>query len=357
MGNFFIYFFNIFFYLFFFYLKISLFCLILLIFYFFIFNFFLVLEKIFSSLKIKNNQFFDFEKMSSEKKRNSLTFGKNNFVSSKLKNQNKENKKREKKYKTITFKSDKNITKINEMIKNKNLTSRVYSRSFAERYIPLSKTEKVNEIRNMNESSLNRFKTYSNIFEQIKKEINDINSNLNNSFMSNLSKRISNNISKDNSINFMPIEEQDDENCSPVQVKKRENQNKKETEPFFEILGNEKIITSTSSSNNINENCNISKINILDEKKDNIDDSINISSLNENVKTIILSPTEQSETMCSLKLKNQIIKNNCLHRKNSFKKYQLMKEKKFILLDKDKKEKNIIDKEKINYHNCNCCPQ
>ncbi len=91
--------------------------------------------------------------MSSEKKRNSLTFGKNNFLSSKLKNQNKENKKREKKYKATTFKSDKNITKINEMIRNKNLTSRVYSRSFAERNIPLSKTEKVNEIRNMNESS------------------------------------------------------------------------------------------------------------------------------------------------------------------------------------------------------------
>ena len=295
--------------------------------------------------------------MSSEKKRNSLTFGKNNLLSTKLRNQNRENKKREKKYKSTIIKSNKNIKEINEIIKNKNLTSRFFSKSFATRYIPLSKKEKENEIKNMNETSLNRFKTYSNIFEQIKKEINDINSNLNNSFMSNISKRISNNISKDNSINFMPIEEQDDENCSPVQVKKRENQNKKETEPFFEILGNEKIITSTSSSNNINENCNISKINILDEKKDNIDDSINISSLNENVKTIILSPTEQSETMCSLKLKNQIIKNNCLHRKNSFKKYQLMKEKKFILLDKDKKEKNIIDKEKINYHNCNCCPQ
>ena len=295
--------------------------------------------------------------MSSEKKRNSLTFGKNNFVSSKLKNQNKENKKREKKYKTTTISSDKNIKKINEIIKNKNLTSRIFSRSFAERYIPLSKKEKENEIKNMNESSLNRFKTYSNIFEQIKKEINDINSNLNNSFMSNISKRISNNISKDNSINFMPIEEQDDENCSPVQVKKRENQNKKETEPFFEILGNEKIITSTSSSNNINENCNISKINILDEKKDNIDDSINISSLNENVKTIILSPTEESESMYSLKFKNQVIQNYSLNRKNSFQKYQLMKEKKFILLDKDLKGKHIIDNENINSHNCNCCPQ
>ena len=295
--------------------------------------------------------------MSSEKKRNSLTFGKNNFVSTKLKNQNKENKKREKKYKTTTISSDKNIKKINEIIKNKNLTSRIFSRSFAERYIPLSKKEKENEIKNMNESSLNRFKTYSNIFEQIKKEINDINSNLNNSFMSNITKRISNNISKDNSINFMPIEEQDDENCSPVQIKKKENQNKKETEPFFEILGNEKIITSTSSSNNINENCNISKINILDEKKDNIDDSINISSLNENVKTIILSPTEESESMYSLKFKNQVIQNYSLNRKNSFQKYQLMKEKKFILLDKDLKGKHIIDNENINSHNCNCCPQ
>ena len=295
--------------------------------------------------------------MSSEKKRNSLTFGKNNFVSTKLKNQNKENKKREKKYKTITFKSDKNITKINEMIRNKNLTSRVYSRSFAERYIPLSKKEKENEIKNMNETSLNRFKTYSNIFEQIKKEINDINSNLNNSFMSNITKRISNNISKDNSINFMPIEEQDDENCSPVQIKKKENQNKKETEPFFEILGNEKIITSTSSTNNLNENCNLSKIDILEEKDENIDDNINVSSLNENVKTIILSPTEDCESMYSLKLKNQIIKNHNLHRKNSFKKYQLMKEKKFILLDKVMKEKNIIENENINNLNCNCSPQ
>ena len=295
--------------------------------------------------------------MSSEKKRNSLTFGKNNLLSTKLRNQNRENKKREKKYKSTIIKSNKNIKEINEIIKNKNLTSRFFSKSFATRYIPLSKKEKENEIKNMNETSFNRFKTYSNIFEQIKKEINDINSNLNNSFMSNISKRISNNISKDNSINFMPIEEQDDENCSPVQVKKRENQNKKETEAFFEILGNEKIITSTSSSNNINENCNISKINILDEKKDNIDDSINISSLNENVKTIILSPTEESESMYSLKFKNQVIQNYSLNRKNSFQKYQLMKEKKFILLDKDKKEKNIIDKEKINYHNCNCCPQ
>ena len=241
--------------------------------------------------------------MSSEKKRNSLTFGKNNFVSTKLKNQNKENKKREKKYKTTTISSDKNIKKINEIIKNKNLTSRIFSRSFAERYIPLSKKEKENEIKNMNESSLNRFKTYSNIFEQIKKEINDINSNLNNSFMSNITKRISNNISKDNSINFMPIEEQDDENCSPVQIKKKENQNKKETEPFFEILGNEKIITSTSSTNNLNENCNLSKIDILEEKDENIDDNINVSSLNENVKTIILSPTEDCESMYSLKLK------------------------------------------------------
>ena len=295
--------------------------------------------------------------MSSEKKRNSLTFGKNNLLSTKLRNQNRENKKREKKYKSTIIKSNKNIKEINEIIKNKNLTSRFFSKSFATRYIPLSKKEKENEIKNMNESSLNRFKTYSNIFEQIKKEINDINSNLNNSFMSNITKRISNNISKDNSINFMPIEEQDDENCSPVQVKKRENQNKKETEPFFEILGNEKIITSTSSSNNINENCNISKINILDEKKDNIDDSINISSLNENVKTIILSPTEESESMYSLKFKNQVIQNYSLNRKNSFQKYQLMKEKKFILLDKDLKGKHIIDNENINSHNCNCCPQ
>ena len=295
--------------------------------------------------------------MSSEKKRNSLTFGKNNLLSTKLRNQNRENKKREKKYKSTIIKSNKNIKEINEIIKNKNLTSRFFSKSFATRYIPLSKKEKENEIKNMNETSLNRFKTYSNIFEQIKKEINDINSNLNNSFMSNISKRISNNISKDNSINFMPIEEQDDENCSPVQVKKRENQNKKETEPFFEILGNEKIITSTSSSNNINENCNISKINILDEKKDNIDDSINISSLNENVKTIILSPTEESESMYSLKFKNQVIQNYSKKRKNSFKKYQLMKEKKFILLDKDLKGKHIIDNENINSHNCNCCPQ
>ena len=61
--------------------------------------------------------------------------------------------------------------------------------------------------------------------------------------------------------------------------------------------------------------------------------------------------------MYSLKFKNQVIQNYSLNRKNSFQKYQLMKEKKFILLDKDLKGKHIIDNENINSHNCNCCPQ
>ena len=96
----------------------------------------------------------------------------------------------------------------------------------------------------MNESSFNRFKTYSTIFERIKKEICDINTNLNNSLHI---KKLSNDILKDYNMKIdIPIEEQDDENCSPLQIKTKN----KIKIPFSQRGENEK----TNNSNLLNDN-------------------------------------------------------------------------------------------------------
>ena len=165
--------------------------------------------------------------MSYKGKRNSISYGINNFKSSNIKSINSKKSKKDSKISTkASFKTD-DIKEINNKKKKKNLSNRIYSKSFAQTYIPLSKQEKVKEIHNMNESSFNRFKTYSTNFERIKKEICDINTNLNNSLHI---KKLSNDILKDYNMKIdIPIEEQDDENCSPVQIKKKENQNKKES--------------------------------------------------------------------------------------------------------------------------------
>ena len=74
----------------------------------------------------------------------------------------------------------------------------------------------------MNETSFKRFKTYSTIFEQIKKEIYDINTNLNNSL--HLKKQSNDILFKNYNLQIdIPIIEQEDENCSPIQIKRRKN--------------------------------------------------------------------------------------------------------------------------------------
>lgn len=67
---------------------------------------------------------------------------------------------------------------IDELI-TKRTALKNYSRSLiVEPYVPLTKKEKVSIIENIDESTSTRFKKYSNIFEQIKQQINDINTSL-----------------------------------------------------------------------------------------------------------------------------------------------------------------------------------
>ena len=88
------------------------------------------------------------------------------------------------------------IEQIDKLIKERNNRKNYYSKSFNKVYIPLSFIQKVKEFQNMEQKSTKRFETYSNIFESIKREINDINYNI--SFLSNSSskKKITNSTSK-----------------------------------------------------------------------------------------------------------------------------------------------------------------
>ena len=291
--------------------------------------------------------------MSKQERRNTITLGMNNLKNSKLKNQ--KMKKTFKKEKKNTNKqnstNDTSLNEINDIINSKNLSKRIFSKSFAEPYRPLSQLEKVKEINNMNENSFKRFKTYSTLFEQIKKEIYDINTNLNNSL--HLKKQSNDIFLKNYNLNIdIPIIEQDDENCSPIQMK---TINKIKI-PLTDRGKNEKT-QSTIVLNNSNSN----------ENSELIDDNINQSSLNENVQNIILSPTEESESMQSMRLKNKMMTNQFLYKINSFRNYQL-RDKKYNLGNKVIKEENtynkssIYDKDFYNHTNdknvsCNCSLQ
>ena len=291
--------------------------------------------------------------MSKQERRNTITIGMNNLKSSKLKNQKmKKTFKKEKKNANIqNSTNDTSLNEINDIINSKNLSKRIYSKSFAEPYRPLSQLEKVKEINNMNENSFKRFKTYSTLFEQIKKEIYDINTNLNNSL--HLKKQSNDIFLKNYNLNIdIPIIEQDDENCSPIQMK---TINKIKI-PLTDRGKNEKT-QSTIALNNSNSN----------ENSELIDDNINQSSLNENVQNIILSPTEESESMQSMRLKNKMMTNQFLYKINSFRNYQL-RDKKYNLGNKVIKEENtynkssIYDKDFYNHTNdknvsCNCSLQ
>ena len=291
--------------------------------------------------------------MSKQERRNTISIGIN-----KIKNQNLKNQKVKKISKKETINSNKqnstndnSLNEINDIINSKNLSKRIYSKSFAEPYRPLSQLEKVKEINNMNETSFKRFKTYSTLFEQIKKEICDININLNHSL--HLKKQSNDILFKNYNLQIdIPIIEQEDENCSPIQIKTKN----KVKIPLTERGKNEK----TQSTIIINSS-------VSNENSEFIDDNINQSSLNENVQKIILSPTEESESMQSMRLKNKMMNNQFLYRINSFRSYQL-RDKKYNLGNKVIQEENnynrnsIYDKDFYNHSNdntasCNCSLQ
>ena len=75
---------------------------------------------------------------------------------------------------------------IDNGIKEREKNRRRFSQTLVIPYIPLTRKQKVKEIVNMDKTSANRFNEYSNIFENIKNQINDINNSLLNSNILNL---------------------------------------------------------------------------------------------------------------------------------------------------------------------------
>lgn len=64
------------------------------------------------------------------------------------------------------------------IIRQRNQHCHVFSQSLLNPYTPLTIKDKEKVIEDMNESSINRFMEYNNIFDQIKQQINDINNSL-----------------------------------------------------------------------------------------------------------------------------------------------------------------------------------
>lgn len=67
------------------------------------------------------------------------------------------------------------ISMIDDLIQKRNENKKKYSKSLVTSYRPLSTFDKIKEFTEINNSSGERFQKYSNIFEQIKQEINNIN--------------------------------------------------------------------------------------------------------------------------------------------------------------------------------------
>lgn len=74
--------------------------------------------------------------------------------------------------------TDEELATINDLVQKRRADRKVYSKTLIETYTPLTKLEKVKVIKDMDESSTNRFKQYSNLFDQIKQQIHDINNSL-----------------------------------------------------------------------------------------------------------------------------------------------------------------------------------
>lgn len=74
--------------------------------------------------------------------------------------------------------TEEELATIKDLVNQRRLNRKIYSKTLIDTYTPLTKLEKVKAIKDMDESSTNRFKTYSVIFDQIKKQMHDINNSL-----------------------------------------------------------------------------------------------------------------------------------------------------------------------------------
>lgn len=245
---------------------------------------------------------------------------------------------------------------LDDLIKCRRTALKSYSRSLVEcPYIPLTKNQKVNMIEDMNESSTTRFKKYSNIFEQIKNQINDINNSLlNNSNINDYSGNKKNII-----INCTPedyIEEKEEENLLSPKLSK---EGKKHLD--FNLCLHE---LNNSSSNSWS-----------DEKPDqNGDDYVNPDTLRENIHISQIHLSPQLKSMYKTKIANGDINNDIykttacsttgnnsmiLPSKNEIKvkgKYHEFNKQEFYCEPKlgNTDHDNIEDNKSVNIKYCNC---
>ena len=104
-----------------------------------------------------------------------------------------------------------------------------YSKSFMEsaRYVPLTKTQKEDMFMQIDNNSSKRLETYSNIFEQIKEQLNDINQSIlnecKNEYVDNTEVRL-NTISYNDNNNINIIVEREEENFQSTDFSKIKKQ-------------------------------------------------------------------------------------------------------------------------------------
>ena len=201
------------------------------------------------------------------------------------------------------------LNEVDLLIQRTNFRKKGYSKSLVNPYIPLTRFEKVKELTEMDETSTNRLKRYSSIFEQIKREIYDIN---------NMGCK-----TKPKNIEGYIEEREEEDFTSPKYINK---------------------------NNKISFDC---------------DDQVDEETLNENIKQITLSNSKENESMRSTRIRNKnrkiMIKYSTAKAVDNKHNYQT-----FTNVNKQKKEKVYdkaiaLDKEersaKMSTNSCNCLIQ
>ena len=202
---------------------------------------------------------------------------------------------------------------IDNLIKTKEANRRRYSQTLAIPYIPLTKKQKVKEIFDMDKSCQNRFNEYSNIFEQIKNQISDINYSLENI---NNSQHIDRNDNRLNSHKYKTktehsihtfIDEKDEDNI--VISKKQSNviQSKDDNEELFFIdkeFENEKEKIINNDNDIENKIDNSFSINNFNNENDN--DDFDNNGIDENTRNIYLNYSRSPNSLKNTKRNNRI---------------------------------------------------
>ena len=199
---------------------------------------------------------------------------------------------------------------IDNGIKEREKNRRRYSKSLIIPYIPLTRKQKVKEIVNMDKTSANRFNEYSNIFENIKNQINDINNSLLNSYILNNS---NSNVDKDPTQIINTTSKKKSKQNSMFKPYNNSNE-KNENLKYSKVKNKKKVKNHYHHRHNFNNNLNNYNINNniivgLNDNKDNEeieeDDNIDGRTLDENIRNIYLNYSPAPNSLRETKTKNR----------------------------------------------------